>query len=171
MMQYPTKGAYHGIANPGDYISIERRTLSPTAFNFQLSKSTENPTTAECSISWADNDEALFVLADQVKDDDRSGGVRPHFLGGVCRVPMVNLENLRATYPDCFDYDRSPMDYRGHGGTHLNPYHGNPLLYNLQSKETKAAKKNIVSVLAWAASMPLSDVYSREELDALLEKA
>ena len=96
-------------------------------------------------------------------------GLRPQFLGGVCRIPLASLESLRETYSECFDYNRDPMSYQGRAGTRENSHHGNLLILNAQTKATKAAKKNIVAVLAYMASPPQSDVYSRNELDKLLE--
>lgn len=169
MMPFPESGAYHGIASTGDFENLERRRLSSTAFIFNANRDSEDQTVEECSISWADSDEALYMLADQVKYDKKIDGLRPQFLGGVCRIPLASLESLRETYSECFDYNRDPMSYQGRAGTRENSHHGNLLILNAQTKATKAAKKNIVAVLAYMASPPQSDVYSRNELDKLLE--
>ena len=168
MMPFPEAGAYHGIASTGDFENIERRRLGPTAFIFNANRNSEDSTTEECSVSWADSEEALYMLADQIKLDKKTDEFRPQFLGGVCRIPLEGLENLRKTYPECFDFNRDPMDYQGHTGLRENTHHGNLLLLNAQTKETKAARKMIVAVLAYIASPPQSHVYSRDELDALL---
>ena len=57
-------------------------------------------------------------------------GLRPQFLGGVCRIPLASLESLRETYSECFDYNRDPMSYQGRAGTRENSHHGNLLILN-----------------------------------------
>lgn len=168
-MSFPVEGAYHGIASPNDYENLERGRLSPTAFIFKAGYDSDGRVTEECSISWADNDEALYMLADQVKYDSRTGAYRPQFRGGVCRIPLTSLEDLKKAYPECFDYNRDPMDYQGRLGVRLNTHHGNMLILNADTKAVQRAKKMIRSILAYMASSPQSDVYSREELDALLD--
>ena len=100
MTSFPSEGAYHGIASTNDFENYERRRLSPTAFIFTGNKDADDRSTEECSVSWADDDDALYVLADQVKTDKKTGELRPQFRGGVCRISLECLERLRESYPE-----------------------------------------------------------------------
>ena len=102
MMPFPESGAYHGIASTGDFENLERRRLSSTAFIFNANRDSEDQTIEECSISWADSDEALYMLADQVKYDKKIEALRGFvWVDALAKMPTwQRRHSLRVCFPD-----------------------------------------------------------------------
>lgn len=155
-MTFPEKGAYRGLPSP-DCIDNKSSIVATAAFQFDNGKK-ERPDKRECSVFWADDDDALTLLALQ-NTCDKKGNSRPQFRSGACLISLENLQSVKGKYKDVFDFERAPI--AGSQDLQPNPYHGN-LLVDVSAN--RSLRHQISSVLAYYSKA----VANRQDLDALM---
>jgi hypothetical protein len=104
----------------------------------------KNDNFKENSINWYDNDEALFQIFTQIKNEE------VQFKEGAVILPRNEIDHLKVIYRDIFDYERNELDG--------NPYHGNLLLKNHVKPATER-------VIRGAIAAHFHKILKREEIE------
>lgn len=103
---------------------------------FQFDDTGRNDGNREASINWLDDDGAIELALNQRKDNGKI-----QFLGGVARIDLKFAKMILHNFSqEGFSYERAPLE--------TNRYHGNLLLANSLSKQTR---QMLMSGLALAA--------------------
>lgn len=116
---YP-KEFLRGIANK-DF--IDNGHVLPTAFQFDDTGRDDGK--REASINWLDDDGAIMLALNQRKENGKL-----QFTGGVARIDLDYAKMILHNFSQVsFSYERAPLEN--------NKYHGNLLLDNSLSKQTR----------------------------------
>lgn len=109
---------------------------------FQFDDTGRQDGNREASINWLDDDGAISLALDQRKDNGKY-----QFPGGVARIDLEFAKMILHNFSqEGFSYERAPLDN--------NIYHGNLLLSNSLSKQTRQMLMNGLALAAGTNIIP-----------------
>ena len=137
---YP-KEFLRGIANKG---FIENGHVLYTAFQFDDTGREDG--NREASINWLDDDGAIALALNQRKENGKI-----QFSGGVARINLDYAKMILHNFSQVgFSYERAPLEN--------NKFHGNLLLANSLSKQTRQMLMTGLALAAGTNIIPQTNV-------------